>query len=37
MIPTTISLILTPPDPNDIEDEYAALKETADCDAIGDR
>jgi hypothetical protein len=26
-----------PPNPYDIEDEHAAFKETADCDAIGDR
>ena len=37
IMPTIISFIFTPPDPYDIEDEHAALKETADCDAIGDR
>jgi hypothetical protein len=37
MIPTTTSLIFTPPDPDDIEDEHAALEETADGHAVGNR
>jgi hypothetical protein len=35
--PTAISLILTSPNPYDIEDENTALKETTDCDAVGHR
>jgi hypothetical protein len=37
VIPTIISFIFTSPDPYDIEYEHAALKQTADGDAIGDR
>jgi hypothetical protein len=36
-MPTIISFIFTPPDSHDIKDEHAALKQTADCDTIGDR
>jgi hypothetical protein len=35
-MPTVISFIFTPPDPYDLEDEHAALKETTDCHAVSD-